>query len=152
MTVVPDIFNQEGIQLPILILGWGALAVLLIGVAICVFAFKTDGDFSVASGPVVAILGVALGIIWLLMLLPFDEKYWHYYEVQGEVTSVSNVLTEASGALTRQPVVTIEGLDRPVVVDDPRAVDLEGEVVTLRCTIEWHYDATDTYECRIRDY
>ena len=91
-------------------------------------------------------------LIALLALFPLQPRYWQAYSITGEVLAVSNVITESSGDLTRQPVVTLDGFDRPLLVDDPRITTLEGQTVTLRCIPSWHYQAADTWGCSIRDY
>lgn len=149
---IPSLFEQQGYQLHLIILL--LLTIFLLPVAATAYLSVRKNDSEVAF--ITAIFGgigwVACLFVLLYVLIPYNSKYWHYYTVEADVVSVSNVLTEASGDLTRQPVVVLEGMDRPVVVDDPRAVDLEGKHASFRCTIEWHYQAADTYNCKIVDY
>ncbi len=154
MNEIPTAFNEGGVKLELLIAGWTGVALLAI-VALCIAAFifnVLDEDVLFFVGGMAALCGLIAGGTWLIMLTPYDGKYHHYYTVSGEVTSVSNVLTEASGDLTREPVVTLDSLDRPLVIDDSRAVELEGRDVVLRCTIGWNYQAADSYSCRIIDF
>lgn len=84
-----------------------------------------------------------------LVFIPWNSSYWQLWQTKGTITSISNVVTEASGDLTRQPVVTLDTVDRPVIVDDPRIVDYKGQKVTLNCVKQWHFRAADTYTCKI---
>lgn len=152
-TGLPEQFHEQGVQLPLLICGWVALGLIVLA-ALCLAGEMLPGldDLGLIGGLFSGIFGAILAVIWVLMLVPFDGKYQHYYRVEGHVTSVSNVLSDANGDLTRQPVLTIEGIERPLVVDDPRAIQLEDRDVVLRCTVGWHYNAADTYECAIVDF
>lgn len=89
--------------------------------------------------------------VFIIGAIPFQPQYLKLYRVETTVLSVSNVMDDASGDLTRTPVVELEGVDRPVVIDDPRIVRLEGADLVLTCTIGWHYQAADTYSCAIRE-
>lgn len=105
-------------------------------------------DYVVIAWCVAVFAALAL-ITTALMTIPWRAEYLRLYRVETTVLSVSNVLTESSGDLTRQPIVELDGIDRPVVIDDPRIVRLEGADLTLTCTISWHYQAADTYTCSI---
>lgn len=146
-------FESIGYQLPLIIF-LGVWVVLLgVGLAMLAIGRRRDGWDSLWSifGAFVGGLGVFALLGWVGALIPFDGKYHHIYRVTGEVTAVSNVLSESGGDLTRTPVLTIEGLDRDVTVDDPRAVNLGGKTVDFTCSIGWHYQGADTYSCRIYD-
>jgi hypothetical protein len=149
-----EAFVEQGVRLPLLILGWSTLALFVIAVICVVVEIRRENGEG--GGIVVAVACTAGGLVcavtWAFMMIPYDGKYQHYYEVQGHVDSVSNVLSDADGDLTRQPVLMIAGIDQPIVVDDPRAVSLQDRDVTLRCTVGWHYNAADTYECKIANY
>jgi hypothetical protein len=95
---------------------------------------------------------VLMAIIVALCAIPWDARYWTWYVVDGHVDAVSNTLRDASGDLTTTPVVTVDGLDRPVVVSDPRIVTMAGHDVTLSCKPTWHFRAADSYTCRIYEY
>lgn len=145
-------FESIGYQLPLIIflIVW----IVLVGLAVAFLKIghrRPDGWDSGWSwaGAGIGSLGVLALLGWVGALIPFDGKYHHIYRVTGEVTSVSNVLSESGGDLTRTPVLTIEGLDRDVTVDDPRAVNLGGKTVDFTCSIGWHYQGADTYNCRI---
>lgn len=153
MNDLPAAFNELGVQLPLLIAGWIAVGLLVLGILLCVADAVFDWDeFGYVSG-LIFVLGAAIAaLLWVLMMIPFDGKYQHNYEVQGHVDEVSNVLSDADGELTRQPVVTLDTIGRPLVVDDPRAIGLQDRDVTLRCVVEWHYQAADSYSCKIVDF
>ena len=151
---VPANFEQLGFTLGIQVCFWlTILCVVATAIAFVVSVRTYDpGDFWFGIGCIAAVCAVIMALITAMFLWPFGSRFWYNYEATGHVTNVSNVITEASGDLTRQPVVTLDTLDRPVVIDDPRAVSLEGKDVTLRCQIEWHYQAADSYSCKIVDF
>lgn len=75
------------------------------------------------------------------------------YQVTGLVESVSNTLDDATGDLTRTPVVSIDTVSAPLLVDDSRAVELEaGQEVAFTCTVQWYHLAADTYTCQVADW
>lgn len=144
-----DNFVSVGIRLPIIITCIIFVVLVLITLA-CLFLDRGDFDTGwMFTALFTGIFAVILGIVWVVMLVPFDTKYHHIYRVSGEVTAVSNVLSESGGDLTRTPVITLEGVDRDITMDDPRAVNLQGKNVELTCGIAWHYEAADTYSCSI---
>ena len=151
--MIPENFDPIGLRLELILTSSIGLALVLLGVALIIWGFSADGYFAgegrLISGWVLAVFGALTVVVWLILLIPFQGQYHHLYRVETTVLSVSNVLTEASGDLTRQPVVELDGVDRPVVIDDPRIVNLDGADVTLTCRIAWHYQAADTYACSI---
>lgn len=100
---------------------------------------------TVASG----IFLVGLLIAAAIVAVPYEAKYLKDYRVSGTVTAVSNVFENASGEMTSSYVVSIDSLDRPVTLNDPRAVRLLDKSVDLTCNINWNHRAADTYTCRI---
>lgn len=98
---------------------------------------------------VTAAVAVICLVFWVVVALPFSPVYWQDYRVAGEVLSVSNTWTDDGGDMARIPVVTLDTVDRPLVIDDPRAVTLEGQRVVLTCSVGWHFRAADTFSCRI---
>lgn len=147
---IPEAFESIGIRLPLLVTGWIALGLLVLAVVIIVLGEifgAVDGHIFVAA--FVGICGALLGVIWLVMLWPYSGEYHRIYQVHGNVTTVSNVLTDASGDITRQPVLELDTVDRSIVMNDPRAVNLEGRDVTLTCTVNWVYASADRYACNI---
>lgn len=150
---MPDAFNEIGVQLPLLITGWIAVGLFIFGLLCLVVEWRvgTD-DIAGMTGAFAWIFAVFTLGVWVCLLIPFDGKYQHYYEVSGHVESVSNVIAESDDGLTRVPVVTLDNVRQPLTIDDPRAVTLLDTDVTLRCTIGWNYQAADTYDCRIAVY
>ena len=126
---------------------WGAgigLALVILGV---VLLFTLDfGEVVTAVGGFVLL---CFGFIGAIGLFPYKTEYWQLYRVSGEAVSVSNVLAEDGGEITRQPVVTLDTLDRDVVIDDPRAANIEGKQVELTCKKHWRYQAADRVSCDI---
>ena len=100
---------------------------------------------TVISGSIV----VTMLLIAALAAIPYETKYLKDYRVSGTVTAVSNVFENASGEMTSSYVVSIDSLDRPVTLNDPRAVRLLDKSVDLTCNINWNHRAADTYTCRI---
>lgn len=160
----PDAFTQVGVQLPLLLSGWAALGCFLVAGTAALNSWRRSrgarwhepmDDFFLAIGGVGGlVVGLCAAALWVFMLVPFDTKYMHYYAVEGRVVDVTNVLSgDGDDGLVRQPVLVLDRVpDFPLVLDDPRAVELKGRDVALRCSIEWHYSAADTYSCRITDY
>ena len=147
--MIPDGFTSLGWQLQLTI----SLIVFLVGLllmVVSVIAQRRDWVelfvFMLLVGGISALMG---GIFLLSILVPFNPTYWDDYRVEGSVTSVSNTWTEDGGNIAGVPVVTLDTIDRPLVINDPRAITLEGHDVTLICTIDWHYRAADAYACRI---
>lgn len=149
---IPTEFVDLGLRLHIIILAV-AVALLLAGTLLGAVALarteRRDPEgllmFTFFAGLVTAIVG----IIFVVTLIPFRSAYHHIYRVEGRIEAVSNVISEANGDLTRTPIVELSTVDRPIAVDDPRVVSLEGRDVTLTCTVGWHYQAADTYACEI---
>ena len=150
--MIPDGFTSLGWQLQLAV----SLPVFLVGLLLMIVAVVAISRAFVPElfvavllvGGIAALMG---GIFLFAILVPFNPTYWDDYRVEGHVTSVSNTWTEDGGDLARTPVVTLDTVDRPLVIDDPRAVTLDGHDVTLTCTIDWHYRRADAYTCRIAD-
>ena len=149
--MIPDGFVSLGWQLHLTI----SLIMFLVGLllmVVSVIAQRRDWVelfvFMLSVGGIAALTG---GIFLFAILVPFNPTYWDDYRVEGRVTSVSNTWTEDSGNMAWTPVVTLDTIDRPLVIDDPRAVFLDGYDVSLTCTIDWHYRGADAYTCRISD-
>ena len=107
---------------------------------------------NMAWPPLTITAGIVLVVVLSVtafMAFPYDTKYWKDYRATGTVTQVSNVFKNASGEVTGAYVVTLDSLDRPVTLSDPRAVRLLDKQVDLTCTIAYEYRAQDRYLCRI---
>lgn len=149
---VPPEFHQLGWQLWVLVVSFivmGGVAFSAVWIAVGVRSDWEDGIIFWMGSVVVFLL---IGCAPLGHLIVTGPDYMRDYKVAGKVLSVSQVLDDASGDLTRVPVVTLDTVDRPLVVNDPRIVNLQGADVVLKCTIEWHYRETDTYACKIMEY
>lgn len=150
--MIPDGFTSLGWQLQLA----ASLPVFLVGLLLMIVAVVAlrrgwvEGPFvgMFVVGWIAALTG---GICLFFILVPFNPTYWNDYRVEGRITSVSNTWTEDGGNLARTPVVTLDTVDRPLVIDDPRTVKLEGRDVSLTCTIDWHYRGADAYTCRLAD-
>lgn len=149
---------MESIGMPYWI--WVALGVFVVFgiVAIAGFVLRgTAGTWDdrwdlVGTGAAVfgVIIGVTAALFLAIGLFPYNPGYWPMYRVEGTVTSVSNVLTEDGGDLSRVPVLTLDTFGQPITVDDPRAVTLEGKHVALRCDRQWVQQGMDRYSCAIQ--
>lgn len=147
--MIPDAFESLGFQLGLMI--YTPIVALMIAVSLVALWrwLATDiEDWGMVALLVGALAAVA-AIIWVVVAIPFNPAYWQDYRVEGEVLTVSNTWADDGGDMARVPVVTLDTVDRPLVIDDPRAVTLQGEQVTLTCSIGWHFRAADTYSCRI---
>ena len=148
--MIPDGFTSLGwqmqlaVSLPVFLVG-----LLLVVVAVVAISRAFVPELFVAVFLVGCIAALTGGIFLFGILVPFNPAYWDDYRVEGRITSVSNTWTEDGGNMARTPVVTLDTIDRPLVIDDPRTVQLEGRDVSLTCTIDWHYRGADAYTCRI---
>ena len=88
-------------------------------------------------------------LVGALSGFPYNPKYWQVYTISGTVNSVSNVLSQDGGDLTRTPIVTLNQFDTPIAIEDPRAIDLVDKDVTLVCHLEWVYLSADRINCTI---
>lgn len=146
-----DVTNIVGTQLHLIILPIVAGVLLALAALFALFESRSrysDDGFAISS-VVSGTFGIIILAVFLIVLTPFNGKYHQMYRVTGDVIEVSNILTESSGELTSTPVLEIEGIDRPVTMNDPRAVQLQGKNVTFTCAIGWNYKAADTYSCSI---
>lgn len=108
-----------------------------------------DRTPSVFISSLAFIAALLISAVQAFAMIPYDSDYWKLYRVSGEVTNVSNVFADASGELSDKPVIQLDTVDRPISVDDPRAIYWEGENLTLTCTINWRYQAADRYSCEL---
>lgn len=146
---MPENFAPIGWQLQLMVATPIVVALIAITIVLAVTAWWRQSEgwaYTAGSVGVVALIGV---IFWVAAAVPFTPRYWQDYRVTGTILSVSNTWTEDGGDMARTPVVTLDTVDRPLVIDDPRAITLEGQPVTLTCAIDWNFRAADTYVCRI---
>ena len=142
-------FIDIGTQLHILIFGWGAVGLLTVAALLVVACIRWDSEGCAIGAIAASTVGAFSLVFWAVSLVPFDAKYHQLYRVTGEVTGVSNVLTEDGGDLTRTPVLSLDTVDRDITMSDPRAVNLQGQTVDLTCSVEWVYQGADRYNCEI---
>lgn len=153
--MIPAGFEAVGLQI-------GAVVVLVIlGISLgltvfgIVMALRSGRDFIDTGWTLMYGIGGLFAVIMLVVLIvgaiPFEPYRWQSYRVEATVVDISNVLTEGDGDLTRVPVVTLDadGEQFVATVDDPRIVTREGDDITLRCEIQWVYQAADRYSCVI---
>ena len=145
-------------QLHLIILGLVALVLILATIALIVIKKRiekkneyadTEGLWlAVAIGYVVS--GIIL-LIFIIMLAPFNPKYWIITPEAGTVTSIQTqtVLTgdDSSSQLTPRFVLTLDD-ETVVIMDDPRVQNVEvGDEINLNCTDEFVYSGTDKRNC-----
>ena len=149
---IPSAFTDAGLQLPAIVLP--AIVIGLIVISVALFLMGTIwGDYDVngfhfTAGAVLVLAGLVAAVT-VIMAVPFKTAYWHLYRATGVVEQITNVIDSGSGELSTSPVIRLAGIDRPIQVDDPRIMQLDGATLTLTCTMAWHYKAADTYSCSI---
>lgn len=133
----------------------GVLVALIIGAVVSFAVFRRKGGYWHSNADITGFfsgVGVVCMVLGLAVaLFPYQPKYWKMYEVDSTVESVTNTLVDSSGEISSVPIVQLKGVDRPVEVKDPRVLNLKGRDVSFTCTMHWHYQAADTYKCKIRE-
>ena len=144
---------------------WGAIALTAAAVILAVIlvggiamwrrgvrarrtAYDIDGyGFAMSATMAAVLLAFAVGGM-LVASGGGHPRYFQVLSVSGTVEQVSNRLADASGEITGGDlVVTLSGLDQPVVSEDLRLIRMEGTDVDLRCVAIWHHLAADEYRC-----
>lgn len=133
----------------------GVLVALIIGAVVSFAVFRRKGGYLHSSADVIgwfSSFGVVVMVVgFAVAMFPYQPKYWQMYEVDTTVESVTNTFVDSSGDIASVPIVQLTGVDRPVEVKDPRVLNLKGRDVSFACTMHWHYQAADTYQCKIRN-
>ena len=90
----------------------------------------------------VAAIGITAG-----SNIPFKAEYLQWRPVTGVVEQADSRFNSSSEGVSEVYVLTIDG--QPYRVDDNRAITVdEGDTVSLMCTREWQWAASDGYSCR----
>lgn len=146
---------ELGFSLGVFVLG-GLIALFVVLTVVPALLWATDPKeypWNNMAWPLATVISGSIIVILLIVaaigMFPYEAKYLKDYRVSGTVTAVSNVFENASGEMTSSYVVSIDSLDRPVTLNDPRAVRLLDKSVDLTCNINWNHRAADTYTCRI---
>lgn len=157
---ITEQFLQPGIAIGFWIIA-PLLVLTLINAVIAHVVWIKDGayefDFDIwrfvsIGAFVIAVLAAG---IYALTLIPFQAKYWNWYVVEAHVSDVSNNFQGGSGDVTSGTyVLTLDGVDFPVVSYDDRASRIEGSDVTLLCERSWvdYGNAADKWACSIKEY
>ena len=141
--------TEVGVRGDLLIGGWLGVALVVLTVLMYVAGRRSWDGAGQVFALVPGICAVIFVFVFLFALFPFRSEYLHIYRAAGTVVSVTNTMDGGSGELTSTPVLELDTVDRPITMSDPRALTLAGKDVTLTCTIGWHYQAADTYDCEI---
>ena len=82
--------------------------------------------------------------------IPFKAEYLQWRPVTGVVEQADSRFNSRGEGVSEVYVLTIDG--QPYRVDDNRAITVdEGDTVSLMCTREWQWAASDGYSCRWGD-
>jgi hypothetical protein len=128
-------------------------AIIFITVFIARPSFRFEKRGSELSIIKVAFLFASVVSMLLLIVFtaPFNPKYWTITNYSGEVRSVERLAADVSDdgtTLTSSFVVEFDGLDEPVITDDPRVLTYEqGDNIDLACTVEFIYGGKDKINC-----
>lgn len=150
--------QPQFIVLPIVFFGLLILTAVIIPIWIKLYRnnnYDTDSLLWISGiiGWIVPISLIFVGIGWYSAAFPENPKYWHFYEVQGTISSVTNQFSDGSGALTDGDyVIKFTGSNHPYVISDDRIINLKGDNASLLCTIDWvdYGNSADYWECNIR--
>jgi hypothetical protein len=130
------------------------LMLTLIGAAAIVFGRDNWGlnGFGV-TGVFFAVFGVIGLFAGSLIAIPYDAKYWTYYEISGPLTEVSNRFENATGDNPTSGSYPARIGEQQVVMEDSRIFNYSiGDDVNLRCSVQWVYQGQDQLNCVIRSY
>lgn len=122
---------------------------VVIGAALLLIGWWIEWEGTMFAGGVVGGIGFIVAIVWLFLLIPYSSEYHVLWRAEGEITSVTNTLADGDGGLTRVPVVELDTVDMPIVVHDPRVLEMQGTEVQLTCSIEWVMYGMDRISCDI---
>ncbi len=146
MTEVTEIGLQlQFILLPIAFLVLGVIAILH-----GIWYAATDHEYPAWIAAFASLVAFIVAICWIIAPIPYNPTYWPLYEVKGTISSISNGIAEGDDLTYRVYVVEFEGDPRPYLVDDARITSLQGQEVSLKCQINWVYEAADQWTCDIR--
>lgn len=151
MSTIPESMTSVGTSLTLLVPLWIGVGLTVIGIVCALLWRKWPGlidGWMVAAIMVWVFGGIAFAVL-AVMAIPYKPVYWHIYRAQATVEQITNSFDAGTGKITTSPTVILSGFDRPVVIDDPRILQLDGADLTLTCSIAWHYQAADTYSCAI---
>lgn len=102
-----------------------------------------------ATGVGLAAIAVILGIVYALLLMPYDSKYHVFYRLSGPLTVETNTFTAGDGEISRSSVGYVDGYPDPIVLNSSRLMALDGADVDLTCTIAWEPYGLDTTYCEL---
>lgn len=104
------------------------------------FMFRSPA--AAAALTAVAAIGIMAG-----SNIPFKAEYLQWRPVTGVVEQADSRFNSRGEGVSEVYVLTIDG--QPYRVDDNRAITVdEGDTVSLMCTREWQWAASDGYSCR----
>lgn len=151
-----DGFEVIGLRLDLIIVPLVTVVLLAVGVPLAVLGATKWRDKYIdmwhgagVVGLIIAILGGIAGLVWVVLLAPFQSQYHHWYSANGEVTSVTNVFEGGSGEMSPGYVVEVDSVEQPLLFTDPRVLRSQGEHLTITCSLEWVPSGADRLNCWI---
>lgn len=152
-STIPPAFHEIGWQASAQVFLVLAIIGLLLTVGSIVLAWLYDEMWYILTflGACLLLIGGCIDLGYLVIAGP---EYMKTYRVTGTITDITDRLDTGTGDLTYsgEPVVTLDTVDVPLRVDDPRVLRLEGRTVTLTCITGWNYRAQPDFYCKIYDF
>ena len=122
-------YEPLGLQLPFLILASITALLTLVAALVILKWWRVRGLGEGEGWGLAAVFAAGFTVVSIIVTaiaaVPFSPTYWQDYRVEGTVLTVSNTWTDDGGDIARTPVVTLDTIDRPLVIDDPRAITEE---------------------------
>ena len=127
------------------------ILVVLMAVSLYWWCRNYESTFGFVVSALTTPLGLITVALTIVTLFPFNPHYWNEYHISGNITSVTNTWDQKSGSASKNPVVTLDTYNNPLILNDVRAASLKGEDVTLLCTPNWTFRGEDQYVCRVKE-
>jgi len=127
-----------------------AIDIVLATVAVIAhFRDRSEDRFGAFVTKVVVIPFVAVSV---LILAPFQPKYWFITQHTGVVTDIETRSAGYEDDVLTTFNVAIDTMEDRILSTDARFLSVhEGDTVTVACTLEWIYGAKDKINCTISE-
>jgi len=131
-----------------------ALVGLLVVIPIYRRAKRRDKYTMWDLGVLAASIVTAFALLVLVVgTFPWIPRFWFVYHATGVVQPVTNTFDHGTGTLTLSgALVKVEGINRPIFVEDSRLMAMAGQSVDLTCDLGFNYAAADDYSCRVSNF